>query len=804
MQQLATLCCWLILSTAAADTLIVKPVDHWTVEFDCQRPSHKTRSLHARTTIVQPQGFTQVIDAPVQVADDRVRWRIAYPLVDDGRFDVQPGNWTGYWNMGAYRFKAELLEGENAIQTAEATFDPMSLCQRDYYGPIFSTYPWQFIECSPVRPAYIDADAMRFTIRTIPERVAHCTVVVDVTARNDEIVLQGPWTIELNGRPHEQTFDSANWPRGEYWIRVRLQKEGQPIGPYLIRKVWKELLPAVESDAVARRIARRKPVPASSFAADALRDARFVTDPLQKKPHRPLIVMDQPWETELLYYKTLHRDPVTNDFVLEYELAGGEKKRETERAQLPSTICRAISQDGLAWTKPSLGLATFRGSTDNNLVPADQRRLPPRPQKLPPSLKHDYDKATFRHYEAKKDGRVNLQNVFVTAVKESFPNLCGHESSHAFRTGAWPMEKRGDEYLALTREPILFVGVGMDLYHSTEKLTLHVEDKSTGTLYYFFRPGAPSYPPHHVPYDNMHMTRRCMGVMWTSDGLNWQRRLVAVPDEHDALGTQFYNVTAYNTDPESAFGRPAMSLEEHWNKVAVDGARFTIASLTIFDAKANQLWPELAAIDDLLHWRRFPLREKMIPNGPEGTYDYGLIKVESHYHEFDGEWWFPYQAINTLHQDYIGLARMADVEQFQREFPNYEQTPAFKSWSQFWERCKSMRYTTGMARCLPLRVCHIEPVGHFGTATTGPLILDGGTLSINAAAAPSGSVRAEVLDRSGTPIPGFEWRNCRPVTADSTDSEIAWENAALRAASGQEVFLRFHIDRAKLYSYQFK
>ena len=161
----------------------------------------------------------------------------------------------GYWDMGTYQFKVELMDDDQAVDTAEATFDPMSVCQRDYYGPIFSTYPQQFIECSPVRPAYIDTDEMRFTIRTLPERVAKCTVVADVTARNDEKVLAGPWTIELSGDTHEQEFDSASWPRGEYWIRVRLHKDGKPVGPYLIRKVWKETLPPVEGfvDCESRR-----------------------------------------------------------------------------------------------------------------------------------------------------------------------------------------------------------------------------------------------------------------------------------------------------------------------------------------------------------------------------------------------------------------------------------------------------------------------------------------------------------------------------------------------------------------------
>jgi hypothetical protein len=363
------------------------------------------------------------------------------------------------------------------------------------------------------------------------------------------------------------------------------------------------------------------------------------------------------------------------------------------------------------------------------------------------------------------------------------------------------MEKKGDEYLVLTREPILYVGAGMDLFHTTEKITLHVEEKSTGKLYYFFRPGAPSYPPHNTPYDNMHMTRRGIGVMWTSDGLRWDRRLIAVPDENDPPGAQFYYNTLYAADG-SISGRPALALEDHWNETAVEHGRATVASFTVYDAKANQLWPEFATTDDLLHWRRFLPRKKMIPNGPPGSYDHGLIKVDSHFHQFNNEWWFPYQAINTLHQDYIGLARMNDVEQLKREFPNYAQMPGFENWNQYWERCKSMRYYTGIARCLPGRICHVEPTEEKGSLTTGVVFLEGAQLFVNAEVEPTGSLLVELLDQSGSAVPGFTRHDCRPVHGNSADLEVAWKGAELNSLERREVRLRFHLDRAKLFGYR--
>ena len=787
---------------ALAQKLTVRPVDFWNVELQCEVPGAAANSLSARVTVIQPQGFSRVIESAVERSDGKAHWKILYPLIDEGRFDVEPGNWSGYWIMGEYQFKVELLDGDKVVQTAETTFDPMSLCPRDNYGPIFTKYPQQFIECAPLRPAYIDSDRMSFSIRTISDRVAACTAIIDVTAPKGDDTLAGPWTIELDGEATTVDFGATGWPRGEYWIRVQLQRDGVSVGPYLIRKVWKEILPPKNSRPAPRRIGQRYQMltgPAGLAAVDGI---CFDSDPLKKQPDGPLVTMDKPWETELLYHKTLHFDLSEKEYVLEYELAGGDQQRESERAQLPATMCRAISKDGLVWTKPSLGLVEYKGSNDNNLVPPGQEFVAPSNNNSAVTLSHDYERATFRPYDAQRDGAVNMPAVFVTSLKESFVNRCPDASSKPYRAGAWPMEKRDNEYLVLTREPILSVGVGMDLYHSTEKITLHVEDKSTGALYYFFRPGAPSYPPHDVPYDNMHMVRRCLGVVWTKDGVNWERHLIAVPDENDVDGTQFYYNTLYVDERQINSARPAMAFEDHWNKSAVSDLQCAVGAFTVFEAKGNQLWPELVAIDDLLHWRRFDSRRKLIANGPQYSYDYGLIKIATRYHEFGNEWWFPYQAINTLHQDYIGLAKVNSVQQLMQKYPNYAEMPGFVDWDQYWQRCKSMRYYTGIARCESGRICHAEATDGEGSLQTVPFLLEGGTLLVNAVVPSTGSLRVEVLDESGTTVAGFEQESCHPIEGDSHEIEAAWGVGRLKSLQGKVVSLRFLVNGSKLYGYR--
>ncbi len=780
----------------------IQPQDYWTLNLSCQVELAVEGPLVARTTVTQPLGYSQVLEAKASFEKGTARWQLVYPLVDEGRFDVQPGTWNGFWNMGEYRFTTELRSGAGVVQTAEGTFDPMSVCLRDAYGPIVGTYPQQFIECSPDRPAYIDSDRMSFTIRTLPLRVAECRAIVDVVRPNQEEPLAGPWAFDLNGTIQRQAFDTSGWPRGEYWIRIRLLRNGQPAGPYVVRKVWKEMLPPETASQEPWRIGSRPQLLAGPLGFSSVQGIRFEVDPLDKRPDAPLVVMDKPWESELLEFNSLRFDQERREYVLEYGVGlRGDVARKQEFARLPSTIAVARSPDGIAWHKPELGLLDMQGSRANNLLPKEQVHVPTgKPgATLPPD--HNLERARFRPYDPAQDGPVNLQKVFVTAVKKSFVESCRHASAQAYRVGSWPMERRGDEYLVLTSSALLFLGVGMDLYHTTEAIRMHVEDKSTGILYYFFRPGAPAYAPHDAIYDNMHMTRRCLGVMWTSDGMHWERRLIAVPDDQDPPGAQLYMISLFAEAQESVSGRPALAWEGHRFNVAIDGGQVYLGATWVFDAKAGRIWSEALWTRDLIHWQRFAARRKLIENGQPGSYNYGMVLVREIYHQFGDEWWFPYVAANTVHHDYTGLGKTLTLAQLQTKYPSRAEVPGFTNWEEYWEHCKSTRHLPAVARAPRGRVCYAEAIAERGELTTVPVRLEGRALKLNAAVAEGGSLRVEVLDQAGKPIAGFDRQACLPIVGDALAHKVMWKGDDAGQFEGQTVRLRFLIEKAKLYSF---
>ena len=88
-----------------------------------------------------------------------------------------------------------------------------------------------------------------------------------------------------------------------------------------------------------------------------------------------------------------------------------------------------------------------------------------------------------------------------------------------------------------------------------------------------------------------------------------------------------------------------------------------------------------------------------------------------------------------------------------------------------------------------------------GTLTTRLVKFRGKHLFVNVNN-PHGSLRVEVLDKQGQPIPAFALSNSIPVTADKTLHPVEWKGVEdLSALSDQPARFRFHLDNGELYSF---
>jgi len=88
-----------------------------------------------------------------------------------------------------------------------------------------------------------------------------------------------------------------------------------------------------------------------------------------------------------------------------------------------------------------------------------------------------------------------------------------------------------------------------------------------------------------------------------------------------------------------------------------------------------------------------------------------------------------------------------------------------------------------------------------GELTTKPLAFTGAHLFVNAECR-FGSVRAEILDAKGDPVPGFTADDCTPlVRKDATNAELVFKGGDLAALGDRRVRVRFLLLCATLYAF---
>ena len=91
-----------------------------------------------------------------------------------------------------------------------------------------------------------------------------------------------------------------------------------------------------------------------------------------------------------------------------------------------------------------------------------------------------------------------------------------------------------------------------------------------------------------------------------------------------------------------------------------------------------------------------------------------------------------------------------------------------------------------------------------GTLLTKPLTFTGHRLVLNYATSAAGSLRVELQDAAGAPLPGFTAADCDELVGDEIARPITWHGRAdLAAFAGRPVRLRFVMQDADLYSLRF-
>jgi len=92
-----------------------------------------------------------------------------------------------------------------------------------------------------------------------------------------------------------------------------------------------------------------------------------------------------------------------------------------------------------------------------------------------------------------------------------------------------------------------------------------------------------------------------------------------------------------------------------------------------------------------------------------------------------------------------------------------------------------------------------------GELVTRPLRFEGNRLVVNFATHARGRLGVEIQDADGQPVEGFSLGDCQPLRGDAIEAQVKWKGApSLGAWAGRPVRIRFHLQEADLFSFQFR
>ena len=88
-----------------------------------------------------------------------------------------------------------------------------------------------------------------------------------------------------------------------------------------------------------------------------------------------------------------------------------------------------------------------------------------------------------------------------------------------------------------------------------------------------------------------------------------------------------------------------------------------------------------------------------------------------------------------------------------------------------------------------------------GEFSTRPLVFSGRQLVLNYATSAPGSIRVEIQDAAGQPLPGFALADMPPLFGDELDAVVSWKAGSdLSRIEGQLVRIRFVLKDADLFA----
>ena len=411
-------------------------------------------------------------------------------------------------------------------------------------------------------------------------------------------------------------------------------------------------------------------------------------------------------------------------------------------------IFYAESQDGIHWVKPKLGQVQYLGYDTNFIA------LPFDPEA--------HSNAIFRDPAAKSEAQRYKMLYF--QKRNGKEGMYPAYSSDGLNWKAYAVDRPAVPYWSDTNNNLMWDPKG-------KRYVLYLR---TFTSLKRWMDPEPVYPKG--------AGIRTAGFATSTDFLKW--------DSPPSIWDPDDRFICFHTDKMDPVGsRDFYTLEVmpyeggHVGFTSVYHNMFGVAPAAMDSGHAQSPWMD--RVDVQLLWsrngerfQRVGERRVFIPNGPAGSWDEDLVyAVHNGIVRKDlGEIWIYYEGFSGHH------------------------------W--FQKRQEHQRGQVGLAI---LRLDGFVSVTGQGALTTRPLRFRGTGLKINATGVDKyvgpgyGTVRTELLDaETGQALPGFSKEDSDPFSGDEIGHRVTWKGKAnLRGLQGKPIQLRFHLDKAKLFAFQF-
>lgn len=484
-------------------------------------------------------------------------------------------------------------------------------------------------------------------------------------------------------------------------------------------------------------------------------------------PQKVVLKHDAPWEGSGSVYHSIFKD---GDLYRMYYAAGqlSVTPNGVNASKHSQFCCYAESDDGIHWRKPDLGLYEFRGSKANNIVMVKQ--------KVGNATSDPGEPAVFKdeNPNAPPDARYKAL-------------LPGNRVPQDRRRGLLAFKSPdGIHWTPMSDKPILTDG-------AFDSQNLAFWDTKHG-LYraywrYFTKDGHSDKNVWDPKGD------RAIRTATSKDFLHWenQKDLSYVDSPSEQLYTN--QIKPYHRAPHLLIGFPARYVERghkdppgHEARASAGPERTALwsESLRALPELQHRLWRAksserygraiteglLMASRDGVKFKRW--NEGFLRPGVErkGTWNYG--------HQFIG--WSPVQTKSILEGAPDELSLYA-VESY---------------WTD----------TSDVLRRYTLRLdgfVSVQAPMSGGELIAKPIRFKGKGLWLNFATSAAGSIRVELQDAQGKPLPGYSIDECEELFGDTLDRSVKWKSKSdLTSLNGQPVRLRFVLKDADLYSFQFR